>query len=146
MGGRQQVTREGGGLSLEGTVVVVGGQMGGMSKVVEDISLSRAVFGISSWQALDSFLLARPLPLIGCHTSSSGQSHTLTPLPAFLPHHQMCSFLLNLLQMCTFQAKWDNIRLRAGLLYTSRGIPEEAEQGESRIGEGGERVILDLSS
>ena len=40
---------------MEGTVVVVGGQMGGMPRVqVEDISLSRAVFGISSWQALDS--------------------------------------------------------------------------------------------
>ena len=48
--------------------------------------------------------------------------------------------------MSTFQAEWNDIRLRAGLLYTSRGIPEEAEQGESRIGEGGERVILDLSS
>ena len=33
------------------------------------------------------------------------------------------------------------------MLYTSRGIPEEAEQGESHLCEGGERVNchLDLS-
>ena len=59
MGGRQvDITREGGG-PLER---MMGGRS--LSKEVE--------WDISSWQALDSFLLARPLPLIGCHTSSSG--------------------------------------------------------------------------
>ena len=44
----------------------------------------------------------------------------------------------------TFQAKWDDLRLRARLLRPLGGIPEEEKQGESEQDSGGAGVILDM--
>ena len=72
------------------------------------------------------------------HVQFRSNPLTITP-PSFPPSN--VQFSVGPPSMCTFQAEWNDIRLRAGLLYTSRGIPEEAEQGESHISEGGEGVI-----